>query len=219
MKYLFLFIIGLFIIGLLILSACQSKDITNTPVVVNNPCEDNNACTIDTKTADGECNYAIIDNCCGNKVCELNEGCNTLSKTTGCAKDCEMCPAEVKTKFVGCSGNCVVAPDSVKIKGDSILTFEVANVGEKPVTIDSEFSCSKIAEGTGKVYLTYYGLNDQSFIQRGNNNHVVLSGKTSSNFSVNINGDPTVPIILQCDAIFKDGKKKYLESIFLRLER
>ncbi len=215
MKYL-VFVLVL----LLFLASCQSgdgKDLSSAVLDRVNKCDDGNQCTVDLLDAGGKCIYSTINNCCGNNICEVGEGCNTLTQTTTCNKDCQLCPPKIKTKFAGCIGECRVNPDAIVIKGSSDLYFEVENSGEADAKINSEFSCAKIAQGVGKINFAYYGLNQEVFISN-NNAEAVVKGKSKLRFGVKLSGKPNALILLECNANFKYGTNNILEVVFLRLE-
>lgn len=52
-------------------------------------CEDGNICTSDVFNAlTKQCEHSIVENCCGNSKCEINERCNEETHRTICPKDC-----------------------------------------------------------------------------------------------------------------------------------
>ncbi|MFH1209304.1 MAG: hypothetical protein V1663_00745 [archaeon] len=98
----------------LIIIGCSTQPSTQ-PI-----CDDNNTCTQDlfdknTKT----CNNTLIDNCCGNDICEIGDDLK-------CPKDCSV---------EGVSGFSVIVPSEIKIKPDGYLYIKIKNTGENPVTI------------------------------------------------------------------------------------
>src|SRR3989338_7437368 len=99
-----------------------------------------------------ECNDKSMPNCCGNKVCEAGEGCNSATQSTSCSQDCEVCPADVTITATGCEGDCIAAADeSLRVSGDSTLVFEVENAGEESIKLTPKFSCTR---GAGEVKLS-----------------------------------------------------------------
>ena len=200
---------------LIIISACDnSNNINSLNEKEANPCDDKNECTLDAKNSNGECINAIMQNCCGNNICEINERCNQLTRISSCSNDCELCPAEIKTRFLGCNGECTVNADgSIVSYGNSNLEFEIENLGETNINILPEFACIKSGQGIGKINLAYYGLNVQDSISEN-----LLNGKSKLKYTVNLQGISNSKINLECSANFKYNKDNHFETIFLRLQ-
>src|SRR3989344_7434055 len=98
-----LIIILLFLLSVLILAACNqtgstvfdindsdnSEEKVATETVEPLNCDDGNSCTEDKFNAEtNKCDYNPVKNCCGNNMCETNEGCNSATQKTECEKDC-----------------------------------------------------------------------------------------------------------------------------------
>lgn len=75
---------------------CASRPDCQGQVATN--CDDQDQCTEDVfNTTLNTCQHKPIKNCCGNKICELNErDCNFQTYQTNCVSDCKLnCPAHI----------------------------------------------------------------------------------------------------------------------------
>src|SRR3989338_3630448 len=213
MKY--LLIIAL--LSIFLIAACTNNGPVSGSVVadVKQGCNDNNKCTSDFEDVNGQCNYKSMPNCCGNKVCEAGEGCNSATQSTSCSQDCEVCPADVTITATGCEGDCIAAADeSLRVSGDSTLVFEVENAGEESIKLTPKFSCTR---GAGEVKLSYYGLSENGFFE-DSTDEIELSGKSKVNYKVRLTGKPNTSLNLDCNVYMNSGSKLFLGFAFLKLE-
>ena len=120
-------------------------------------CNDNNKCTKDYyNELTGDCEFTIIDDCCGNGICEPDERCNEDTHLTNCVEDCtRTCPhylivhktetgKESDTFAMSCADtNCEqISENRYMIPDSSGVKTIITNIGERSAPIISaSFIC------------------------------------------------------------------------------
>lgn len=146
---------------------CKSQPICQNQVSTN--CDDQNQCTEDLfNTTLNTCQHKTIKNCCGNRVCELNErDCNFETYQTNCISDCKLnCPAHLlvqKTNtnenandvysYVCADSNCKeTGPNKFEITKKSAIKTTIVNNGELTSNlVSSSFYCFRTGNPTNPV--------------------------------------------------------------------
>ncbi|MBS3174745.1 hypothetical protein J4440_02595 [Candidatus Woesearchaeota archaeon] len=206
MRLRLILIYAIVLIGLLvILSACDTKtgsavldtkgnnsaqsDDGDTPVIPD--CDDKNMCTEDSFNSDiQKCEYKTKQNCCGNNLCEENEGCNVYTYKTSCQKDCGLrCLGKLEVSSPVCEGECIFTPALTTVSGLAKIKFELINLGEKNIEATADLKCN-IKSGSVK-YVNYF---------EGNKEKVKLSPRQKINYYVEFKQPDTFN--MECEVYF-----------------
>ncbi len=167
MKWLILFVV---LLSLFLIAGCNTKTgavvVDNTKWSENNDavrdtevkdkiildCDDQNVCTDDKfNTQTKKCDFITKKPCCGNNICEDNEGCNTVTYKTACEKDCGLrCESKLEVSGILCEGSCSISRNGdIVIGGPSKIKFELMNLGEKQTgDLVTDVNCTKKSGGT-----------------------------------------------------------------------
>jgi len=166
-------------------------------------CNDNDECTEDI-ASNNECTHNIIKPCCGNNICEENEGCNTVNYATGCIADCGIkCEAKLSVSSPTCDGNCVIGTKGIHIGGFGKVKFTLTNLGEKPLEdLKAELDCKIIEGEMSYAYEGYFNDNKES---------LTLQPKDKGYYYMNFNRPDN--FVLDCDLIFRSRSSVIFESI------
>lgn len=181
--------------------ADNNKAIAEEVVPLN--CDDQNTCTDDKWNAETKkCDFIAKKPCCGNNICEDNEGCNTLTYKTACQSDCGLrCEAKLEVLGTNCQGSCSLTNIGMVFSGTGKVVFELVNLGEKPMEdLDAEVKC-KQKSGSAK-YTSYF--ND-------NKDKLSLKSKEKGYYYIELKQPDTFNF--DCDVIFKSDYSVSFNSI------
>jgi len=153
-------------------------------------CDDNNECTDDV-ISEGKCLHNLKKPCCGNQICENNEGCNSLTYKTGCVADCGVrCQPKLALSSINCEGSCTSGSKSIDFTGPGKIKFSLINLGENPLFgVKAELKCENVDGKT--TYSGYFNSNSDTLdLQTRETGYYYINFKRSDEF------------ILDCDITF-----------------
>ena len=129
----------------------QTTPTQEIEVKTKTDCDDKNPCTEDIfNELTGECEHNLIENCCGNGICEVGERCNEETHLTNCVEDCSRtCPAFLIV-HKGLEGNeseiFAMTCDTVNCKQTDENRYEITDNARLKLTITNlgEITSSKV---------------------------------------------------------------------------
>ena len=180
----------------IVLYACSS-DKTGAAVIEENKtaekintkqveCDDNNKCTKDSyDQVNDKCINEPLKDCCGNKICENNEGCNTITYNTKCKEDCGLsCGANIVFGDGVCADDKCVKDinGDFTLSADSRIKFSLHNNGEQSTDVSSTLECKRKVGGS---YNGYFNDNKGYItISPGQTGHYYVEIKRVEGFSM-----------------------------------